>query len=182
MKLITVLLCVTLTFGLSLALPKDCNCRIPVNSKIVNGKDSEVIPWQVSVQSDAHMCSGIILDDETVLTIKSCVAGHDPEELKLVVGINRLDQANENNTYSVKSINFPGDSTDQPENIAILKLQKQLNFVQGKVEKGCLRMYDSGYPRKWWFFPQTFLVTGFGYWKVGSTDSSLNRSMRLKPI
>lgn len=166
MKLITVLFSVTLVFGLSLALPDDCNCRLPLKSRIVNGEDSEVVPWQVSIQNDGHMCSGIILDGDTVLTIKSCVAGHDPEELQIVAGINRLDQANKKNTYSVKSIQFPGDSAEEPTNIAILKLTKQLHFEKGKVEKGCLRMFDSDYPKKWKVKAQTFLVTGFGYTKV----------------
>ena len=183
MKSIAAFLFVTLTFGLSVSasLPEDCNCRLGVKSFIVKGKDSEVIPWQVSVQSDAHMCSGIILDGETVISIKSCVDGHGPQELKIVTGINRLDQANENNTYAVKSINFPADSSDQPDNLAILKLKNPINFVKGKAEKACVRMYDSSYAKKWYqILPKKFLVTGFGYEKAFETDIDGNHEV-LKP-
>ena len=182
MKLITVFLFVSFTFGLSLSagLPEDCNCRLNVKPRIVDGKDSQVIPWQVSVQSDSHMCSGIILDGDSVITIQSCVTGHAPEELKIVTGINRLDQANTNNTYTVKSINFPADSADQPTNIAVLKLKNQIKFEKGLAEKACIRMYDSDYSRKWIFFAQKFLVTGFGYTKTFETDINGNHEV-LKP-
>ena len=182
MQLVTVFLFVTLTFGwrVSAGLPTDCNCQLNVKSRIVKGKDSPVIPWQVSVQSGSHLCSGLILDDETVISIRSCVAGHGPNELKIVTGINRLDQANENNTYAVKSISFPVDAPDSTENLAVLKLKNQINLVKGKVEKACVRMYDSKYPKKLFFISQTFLVTGFGYTEPFETDRDGNHKL-LKP-
>ena len=46
------------------SVPKD-----RIKGWIVEGEDSELIPFQVSVQyNQKHVCAGIILDEDTVLS------------------------------------------------------------------------------------------------------------------
>ena len=176
---------VSLSLNLCLTLPDDCHCRLGVNTKIVKGENSKhIVPWQVSVQSDEHMCSGIILDDETIVTIYStCVSGYEAKELKVVAGILRLDEKNETNTYDVKSIILAQndiESTSGPNNTAILKLTKKLNLEKGKIEKACIRMFDSDYKR-FLNFAQHFMVTGFGFDQAFDIDEDGQMNVQPKP-
>lgn len=160
---------ILLIFNFSFGLPDDCNCRLGIESFVVNGKDSDLVPWQVSIQSESHMCSGIILDNESIISIQSCLSGYDPDDLSIVAGITRLDEASSNNTYLVKSIHFAKDSSTDPTNLVILKLKNKIDLEKGKIEKACIRMFDSNYKR--FLFSQTFLVAGFGYNKTFEVDN-----------
>ena len=113
-----------------------------------------------------HFGTGIILDDDTIITLKSLVSGHDNRDLKVVTGITKLNDTNEKNSYNVKVIIFNGNDSDTslPQNlIALIKLQSEIKFEKGLVEKACVRMYDSDY--KHFMLSQMFHVSGFGYEK-----------------
>ena len=67
-------LLLTSILGLSLVLSRaDPLSRIVVGGDVVGLTE---FPWQVSIQYMGHVCSGVIIAQEWVLTTASCVAGY----------------------------------------------------------------------------------------------------------
>lgn len=128
------------------ALADGCNCRLPAMKRIVNGDTSaNLIPFQVSVQSNGqHICGGVILDENNVLTAASCLNGRNAKDVNVVAGILRLDQATTENTFKVATINLPeGFNPDVgANNSAILQLSSPLTLKDNQIEKACLRTTD----------------------------------------
>jgi len=132
-----------------LGLPNDCKCRSPAFRRIFDGEDGTLVPYQVSVQYKNHICHGIILDEQTVISSASCLNGLPEKEITIVAGIDNLNQRKASNTFKIASITLPeGYDTDVNENnTAMLKLTDKLNLVDGQVEKACIRMFDKKFKK-----------------------------------
>lgn len=159
----------------STCLPDDCTCRLGAMPRIVKGKDSELVPFLVSVRVNGeHKCSGLILNDQHVLTIESCISGHETKELQVVAGITRLDEETENR-FNVKSISLSG--TNDIINSAVLKLETKFVFEKLKIERACLRMYDASYKG----FFKTLLTAGWGFDEPFELDKDGNMNKEIRP-
>lgn len=145
--LLSILLLISLgqtAFGA--ALPDGCNCRLPAGRRIVSGSESaSLVPFQVSVQAGGnHVCGGVILDENTVLTAASCLDGRNADDINVVAGVLRLDEATAANTFKVATINLPEDFSSDvgANNTAIVKLASPLTLKTNEIEKACLRTSD----------------------------------------
>lgn len=112
---------------------------------IVDGDEADLVPTMVSVQyQGSHICSGIILSEDTILSSAEPLYNLKAEDIQVVAGIKSLDEKTASNTYKVSSIylydNYNIDVNEN--NTSILKLSKKINLEAGKTEAACLRMYD----------------------------------------
>ena len=145
--LVSSLLLISLGQTAFAALPDGCNCRLPAMKRIVNGDTSaNLVPFHVSVQSNGqHICGGVILDENNVLTAASCLTGRNAQDVNVVAGILRLDEATTENTFKVATINLPeGFNPDVgANNTAMLQLSSPLTLKNGQIEKACLRTTET---------------------------------------
>jgi len=84
------------------------------NSRILNGQDSNVLPYQVFLYTDGFMCGGSLIKTDWVLTAEHCLKGNP---ITVTAGISNLNEQGEKRAVPVLST-FKHDYTD----LALLKI------------------------------------------------------------
>ena len=141
------------TFQQVTTQPLPSSCGLPsiygkVSSRIFNGENSfpNSFPWVVSIvrflssNSFYYICTGTLIDYDTVITVASCFNGIDFSKLSVLVGVYDL-------TASIKSSNIftifnyvISPNYVNPENgndIALIKLNKPIT-ISSNVNFICL--------------------------------------------
>lgn len=138
-----------------------CKCRLNTENRIVGGEEAikNSIPWQVSLASlqDNHFCGGLIVNKDYVMTSAQCVKNLKADQIKVRVGIHKLDDPTmKNHTYMVDSIiSHDFEDPQSGGDIALLKLDSSIKLEEGVSESACLNFDAKEYTEK-------FLVSGWG--------------------
>ncbi|EDV90649.1 chymotrypsin-2 [Drosophila grimshawi] len=106
--------------------------KMKFSSRIIGGGVASLgaAPYQVSLQNNFgnHMCGGVIVADQYILTAASCVAGINKKNLKTVMSTN--DWAGEAWEYYTEEI-IPHCKFDQPlyhNDIALIKMTTKVAY------------------------------------------------------
>ncbi|XP_045139209.1 mite allergen Der f 3-like [Portunus trituberculatus] len=123
--------------------------------RIVGGEFTEEgdFPEMVSVYTDPligskqHLCGGIILNDNHVLTTASCVNGRSSLHV-MGAGVSLEDQSGyeEHKTVNMVIIHPDYDSVTKAHDLAILKLSHNFIFVTGLISPAVLPAPDTAEP------------------------------------
>ncbi|KAM3615407.1 uncharacterized protein V6R79_001786 [Siganus canaliculatus] len=139
-------------------------------SRIIGGSVAKVgqWPWQLSLHfRDSHVCGGVLISRDFVLTAAHCFPSSNPAALRAgnwkvyggVVSLDRLPTP-----YLVEKIilNKNYNSKTNDLDVAVLKLTSQVEFTD-KVQPVCLPTFDQSFPAgtKCW-------TSGFGTTEAGS--------------
>ncbi|XP_050408876.1 chymotrypsin-like serine proteinase isoform X1 [Patella vulgata] len=124
------------------------------SNRIVGGSDAKSgqFPWQVSLQFDvggafAHICGGSLIAEDRVLTAAHCVEGTSASDLRVVLGILRLDHVDE--TEQILSLSslvihpeYDGEADGSPNDFAVLRLSGTANTASSAIS--IIDMADKG--------------------------------------
>ena len=115
-----------------------------LTDRIVGGQDAEAaIPWQVSIRGNSHFCGGTILDSKTVLTAAHCFQDGSVEGVSVMVGATDVNQGQVIEIQSlVLNSDKPWDQTTMDNDIAILKLNDDINIEIASAQPACLPETD----------------------------------------
>lgn len=92
---------------------------------------SNAAPFMVSVQNPTHICGGVLVGENWVLTTASCVQGKT--NLKVLVGSDRLLTNMQRVDVSSMVIHTQYNQTSGANNIALLKLAKSVTSARVKT-------------------------------------------------
>lgn len=92
---------------------------------------SNAAPFMVSVQNPTHICGGVLVGENWVLTTASCVQGKTI--LKVLVGSDRLLTNMQRVDVSSMVIHTQYNQTSGANNIALLKLAKSVTSARVKT-------------------------------------------------
>lgn len=87
----------------------------------------------VSIQSPTHICGGVLVKAAWVLTTASCVNDKTVGNLKVLVGSHRLLTNMERVMVTVKKVHPSYDKTTGVNNVALLKLEKDVTSNRVKT-------------------------------------------------
>ena len=126
----------------------DCRCKLGARRRIVGGKLSGFVPWQVALFDSGHFsCSGSILNENYIATAAHCMCSRSLSSLKVVVGVISLRAIDAELIYDVESVwkhpQFNDKSLEYGHDIAILKLSKPIKFKIGQIEPACIKHQDA---------------------------------------
>ncbi|KAL4216724.1 Transmembrane protease serine 2 [Mactra antiquata] len=145
-------------------LPNQCGVSSPptTHSKIVGGQVATAgeFPWQVSLRLyDQHMCGGILIDRNWVLTAAHCFRDHHyPQTWTVVVGENdRAFIEGQEKIVQVDTlfVHSHFDPVNYNDDIAMLKLVHDVD-VNAFVRPVCLPQKNDT------FYHETCVITGWG--------------------
>lgn len=122
---------------------------IPLSdSKIINGVASapHKWPWLVSIRKkNSHTCGGSLISKQFVLTAAHCLNGASTDSLKIVVGLDAIDDYNSTQIYGVEKyfVNnlFNFDKFYDGNDIAVIKLLKPVE-LSDSVQLICMPSYN----------------------------------------
>ncbi|KAG0723396.1 Mite allergen Der f 3 [Chionoecetes opilio] len=126
-------------------------------SRIVGGihtKEGDY-PEMVEVYSDpliggrSHLCGGVIMNDNHILTTATCVKGHNTGSLYVMAaGISLVDETDYQEHKSVNEvIVHPGfDPVTKGDDLAILRISHNFVFVSGLISPAILPMAGTPEP------------------------------------
>lgn len=123
---------------------KICNCRLPDPNK----ESANLVPSAVVLrENDKSYCMGFIVNENEIVTSADCVQSRSIENLNVITGRNKLKNVDPNRVYHVDSILVhPLYKNSKSNNIAIIRLKKEIEFQKAEVEIGCLELsYNNAY-------------------------------------
>ena len=183
LKLLEFLLFVLCSSSAVRSLSKsDCRCKLDARRRIVGGKLSGFVPWQVALfQSGSFMCSGFILNENHVATALHCTSDRSLSSLKVVVGVISLRAIDAELIFDVAQVwkhpEFIEKSLEKGHDIAILKLRKSIKFKIGRIEPACIKHQNT-------VVKDPIMVSGFGGTSrvyVSSSFKVFFQSLKFKP-
>lgn len=133
-------------------------------SRIVGGEIAEEgsAPWQISLQNQYgnHICGGVIIDDQYVLTSASCVAGVDKRVLRVVTSTNDWQGLAWQYYVEEVIVHCLFDKPLYSNDIALLKLTTKIAYDE-KTQNITLAHLDELVEG------ETLTMTGWGSWELG---------------
>lgn len=138
----------------------DCRCKLGARRRIVGGKLSGFVPWQVALfSSGSFTCSGFILNEYHVVSASHCTSNGGTSSLKVVVGVISLKEIDAALIYDVekqwKHPDFNEGSLEKGHDITILKLKKPIKFKVSRIEPACIKYQDA-------LLKDPIMIAGFG--------------------
>ncbi|KAI8790430.1 chymotrypsin elastase family member 2A [Biomphalaria glabrata] len=123
----------------------ECGINNAVASRIVGGTVSRPSdwPWMVRFvfrQSPRNICAGVLVDDDTVVTVAHCVNGFAANQMDVIVGdhdIGRVDPGEELVPVSGLEISRNYVPGTRGNDFAIVKLARKIRFTTTK-QPACL--------------------------------------------
>ncbi|KAK4336521.1 hypothetical protein RND71_044237 [Anisodus tanguticus] len=133
-----------------------CSCRVKSTQKIVGGKETQAhgYPWQVSINDDIgiHICSGVIVNSQWVLTSWKCIQNKAPSDIYLRIAVHKLsDLDNSGTVFKVEKI-----ESRPMQQAALLKLVDPIFFTKGLIEPAC---FNDEYIED---YKENLIATGWG--------------------
>ncbi|CAL1570486.1 unnamed protein product [Knipowitschia caucasica] len=139
-------------------------------------------PWQVSLRyQNSHVCGGVLISRNFVLTAAHCFLGTEPSPVaskwKVYGGVVSLDALQQPYEVTKIILSEDYDNSTNDQDIALIKLAMPLNF-DDKVHPACLPSHD----QQWQHGTECF-TSGFGT-TVASSNSATNnlRDVNVKII
>lgn len=99
---------------------------------IVGGHSSlpDAAPYVVSIQYPTHVCGGVLVKNNWVLTTASCVNDKEAGNIKVLAGSHRLLTNMERVGVSEKKVHASYNPTSGINNVALLKLAKDVTSAR----------------------------------------------------
>ena len=122
--------------------PCSVSSHPPDENRIVGGSEARPhsLPWHVSIQyNERHICAGILIDDQHILTAAHCFKlDLFPILYTVVLGAHRLSDSNRR--ISVARLKYHSDYNDQTfdNDIGIMKLSERIQTFSDSIVPACL--------------------------------------------
>lgn len=143
--------------------PPSCECSMKNDDRIINGKESEFVPWIVSLGyvfkkssgeiKYSHFCGGAIISKIHILTAGHCLKDLSKSSMSNYlarIGITDLNErVTRENTVQWKDFKinekYVRNHEDNNNDIGIITLQKPIDLRNGRVRAACLD-FSNNYP------------------------------------
>ncbi|XP_071534322.1 chymotrypsin-2-like [Panulirus ornatus] len=124
-----------------------------------------------------HLCGGLILNENHVLTTATCVLGRGARDLKVVAAGSDLSGSGDEEVRNVQKIFIYDffDSVTKENDLAVLRTSRNFVFVQGLVGPGLLPETGTAEPSS----GTIVTVAGWGRDKYEGEQSPMQRAVNL---
>ncbi|CAN7939572.1 unnamed protein product, partial [Ixodes hexagonus] len=118
---------------------RDANDRIYGGREAIPGS----WPWQAQVYEGSHICGGVLITDQHVLTAAHCVWGRRPSALTIYLGAHYRSQAQKTDVavkieeICVHPASYETKTPGAIQDIAIIKLKRKVNTTR-TIQPVCL--------------------------------------------
>jgi secreted trypsin-like serine protease len=107
------------------------------NARIINGQTavSNSWPWMVSIRLrrsqnrvSGHLCGGVLIFDNIVLTAAHCVIDYSPSSLAIIVGLNNIRTSiSQQNVFTASNYIYHVNYRNLVDDIAVIKLSSPVS-------------------------------------------------------